>query len=207
MTKAELDAVVALGKNWDFSIEGKRIYLSLESKLTALAAAELYVRKKVKKIIYSGGETAGLGINGKPFPSEAEEMKKFIRIFFKKDEIPDKEIILEEKSIDTAGNAEEVGKIIKAKKFENIGLLTVGFHLPRAKEIFKNHKVSITEYFSSEEVLKNKNLYYDNLINDYYWSTKYLTEIVKEAVGLGLVYTIDPKGKILREITSRTRGD
>lgn len=206
MANAVLDVVVALGKNWDFSIEGKRIYLSLESKLTALAAAELYAQKNVKSIIFSGGETAGLDSNGNAYPSEAEEMKKFIRIFFQKSEIPDKAIILEEKSIDTAGNAEEVRKIIKAKKFERIGLLTVGFHLPRAKEIFKNHNVSIAEYFSSEEILKNKNLYYDKLINDYYWSTKYFTEIIKETVGLGLVHTIDPTGKMLRKITSQTRG-
>lgn len=46
MVKLFLDAVVVLGKNWEFPIEGKRISLSLESKLTALAAAELYVQKK-----------------------------------------------------------------------------------------------------------------------------------------------------------------
>ena len=76
-----------------------------------------------------------------------------------------------------------------------------------AREIFKNYRVPIARYYSSEEILKNKNLYYDKLINDYYWTTKYLSEILKEAVGLGLVHTIDPKGKILREITVMTRGN
>lgn len=207
MANLSLDAVIALGKNWNFSIEGKRIELSLESKITALAAAELYLQKKVNNIIFSGGETAGLDLNGIPYPSEAEEMKKFLRIFFQNNEIPDKAIILENKSIDTAGNAEEVREIINIKKFKKLALLTVGFHLPRSKEIFKNYNVLIKAYYSSEEVLKNSNSYYDQLISEYYWSTRYITEIAKEVVGLGLVHTIDPKGKILRAITAKTRGN
>lgn len=204
--KHSLDSVVALGKNWEFPVYGKRISLSLESKITALAAAELFIRGDTNSIIFSGGKTAGDDAKGVPYPSEAEEMKRFMRIFFHKNEISDKAIILEEFSIDTAGNAEEVFKIVNNKKLKKIGLLTVGFHLPRAKEIFKNHGVKIQKFFSSEEILKNKNPYYDRLLSDYYWSSKYFTEVLKETVGLGLVHTIDPKGQIVRKITEKTRG-
>lgn len=199
------DAVVALGKNWQFALEGKRVYLSLESRITSLAAAELYLGRQIKCIIFSGGETAGNDPQGNPYPSEAEEMKKYLRIFFSEEEIPDRAIILEVNSFDTAGNAEEVKKVIRKKSLKSICLLTVTLHIPRAKKLFENYGIKILEAFSSEEVLKGRNEFYDKLIGEYDWSTRYIAELIKETVGVGLVNTIDPKGEILRKVTAITR--
>lgn len=145
--KPRFDAVVALGKNWRRNLSGVtrqefthlvrdesgkplidwennpltnksyRIYLSLESKMTALAAGQMYVEGKAGKIIFSTGETAGKDPEGNPYPTEAEEMKRFMRIFFPKDVIPESAIELESQSFDTAGNAEEVKKCFKKKEF------------------------------------------------------------------------------------------
>jgi len=201
----KFNAVVALGKNWEFAMGGKRVFLSLESRITALAAAELYLEKRIKCIIFSGGETAGNDPQGNPYPSEAEEMKKYLRIFFSEEEIPDRAIILEVNSFDTAGNAEEVKKVIRKRNLKAICLLTVALHMPRAKKLFGNYGIKITETFSSEEILKGRNEFYDKLVGDYDWSTRYIAELIKETVGVGLVNTIDPKGEILRKVTAITR--
>lgn len=201
----EYDAVIALGKNWRLPIEGKRIYLSIESKMTALAAAELYISGQVGKIIFSTGETAGRDSGGNYYSTEAEEMKRFMRIFFTEDEIPENVIELETNSFDTAGNAEEVGKILQKEKLRKLALVTVGTHLPRAKKLFADYKVPIAKSFSSEGVLRQRNPHYEKFLHEYFWSTRHLKEVGKEAIGVGLAYTVDPKGKLLRRITRETR--
>ncbi len=202
----EFGAVIALGKNWRLPITGgPRIDLSLESKMTALAAGQMYRDGKVGKIIFSTGKTAGKNSEGNDYPTEAEEMRRFMRIFFPIDEIPEEDVIVEAESFDTAGNAQEVRHILLKENIKNPALLTVGFHLPRSKKLFANYDVSIKKAFSSEDVLKGRNPHYKKFLSDYFWSKRHIKEIAKETIGVGLVYTIDPKGERLRRITTKTR--
>src|ERR1035437_5834978 len=192
----EFGAVIALGKNWRLPITGgPRIDLSLESKMTALAAGQMYKDGKVGKIIFSTGKTAGKDSNGNDYPTEAAEMNRFMRIFFPLDEIPVEDVIVEAESFDTAGNAQEVKQILQKENIKNPALLTVGFHLPRSKKLFANYGVGIRKAFSSEDVLKGRNPHYEKFLSDYFWSTRHIKELGKESIGVGLVYTIDPKGE------------
>lgn len=78
--------------------------------------------------------------------------------------------------------------------------------MPRAEKLFENYGIKPDKTFVPEDVLASSRGNYTNLLSDYNWSAKYLTEVMKEAVGLGFVYRIDPKGSILRKITTQTRG-
>lgn len=211
-------AIVALGKNWRLPVTGgPRIDLSIESKMTALAAAEMYRAGLANKIIFSTGKTAGKDAQGNEYPTEAEAMYKFMRIFFSPEEIQDSAVILETTSFDTAGNAEEVKKIMQEKRIDNIALLTVGYHLPRAKRLFKNYGINVKKAFRSEKVLAEKRPRYANFYNEYLWRRKVLRGhlkplkdagviLGKEAVASGLAFTVDPLGKgITRKITAKSR--
>lgn len=202
----KFDAVIALGKNWRLPIEKKgKLHLSLKSKMTTIAVGELYIQGKVKKIIFSTGKTAGKDSKGIDFPSEAEEMKLFLRKHFSIDEIPDEDIILETNSFDTAGNAAEVKKILEAEKMERSLLLTIETHLERSQELFENYGVSITNSLSSESVLQNRSRWHELLVEKYHSSKKHRQEKFKEKLGKLLVKTIDAKGKRLRSVTTLTR--
>lgn len=210
----KFDAVIALGKNWRLPI-GKdnthplggspQIDLSIESKMTALAAGQMYVDGCTNKIIFSTGQTAGKDKQGNYYPTEAEEMKRFMRIFFPENEIPESAIETQTKSFDTAGDAEEDKKILEREDIKNVALLSVGSHLWRSKRLFENYGVRIKKAIASQDILKGRNPHYDKLIQDYFWSTRHLKEIIKETIGVGLVYTIDPKGERLRKATIKTR--
>ncbi len=201
----EFGAVIALGKNWRLPIDGgPRIYLSLESKMTSLAAGQMYSDGRVGKILFVTGKTAGKDKDGNFYPTEGEEMYKFMRIFFP--DIPAEDVIIEGESFDTAGNAEEVGKILKREQINDPALLTVGFHMPRSRKTFANYNVPIKAAFSSESVLKGRNPHFDKFLHDYRFGTTHLGLAVKEAAAAFLVATVDPKGtKIVRKISTKTR--
>ncbi len=202
----KFDVVIALGKNWRLPIEkNSRIHLSLESKMTTIAAGELYIQGKVNKIIFSTGKTAGKDSEGIDFLSEAEEMKSYLRNYFSIDQIPDEDIILEINSFDTAGNAEEVKKILETEKMERSLLLTVETHLERSQELFENHGVLISNSLSSESVLRQRSKWHELLVEKYHSSKKHRQEKFKEKLGQLLVATIDSKGKWLRSLTTLTR--
>jgi len=100
--------LVVLGKNIGVNstrsdIQNDNFHLSTDSRLNVLAAGELC--KPGMKIIFSTGKTAG-----NDFPSEAEAMRKYFRIHFP--DFPEKNLVLGPNSKDTAGNAQEVAKIL-----------------------------------------------------------------------------------------------
>lgn len=133
------DVLIVLGKNIGVNYPPSRIrktnyFLSPHSKLNVLAAGDLFMAGKTDRIIFSSGHTSGSA-----YPSEAEAMRDYLRQKFP--EIPEDAVILEERSLDTWGNAKEVRKIIKQHGFQNIGLLTVGFHLERAAFLFASEEI------------------------------------------------------------------
>lgn len=200
------DVVVALGKNWRLPImKEEQIHLSLESKMTTLAAAYLYLSGRVKNILFSTGHTAGKNMNDQLFPTESNQMYAFLRRYFPESAIPDTAIFLEEHSFDTAGNAEEVNKIVAEQRFKSICVLTVGFHLARSEQVFKNYGVSVSKFFSSQKILQEKDPRYIPFIRKYFWSKRHFREIARESIGFLLVKTFDRRGMFLRKITTQTR--
>jgi len=205
LTPTKLDALIVLGKNigegWSpEKIRRTRNLLSGHSKLNVLAAGDLYNQGLTQRIIFSTGQTAGAD-----YPSEALAMKAFLKEKFP--QIPDSAIILEENSIDTAGNAEEVAKIIEKHGFSNVGLLTVGFHLPNARTLFERFGVKIddTDSFKAEEIVKDRAKKPELFVESYSNSPLVKREKRKERVRTILLYTIDRRGRLLREVTKRQR--
>lgn len=215
--RRQYGAVIALGKNWRLDGEKNviatrrgsesRIYLSIESKLTALAAAHMYVSGETGLIIFSTGATAGKDpLTGKPFPTEADMMRSFVRRFYSEDQIPDSAMLVENNSFDTAGNAEEIKKkFIEPMNIQDAAVLTVGFHLPRSMRLFRSYGMDIREGLSSEEILISQGSDHLNRYIEAYHQTERYKDLVKLEKKVELFSRIDRKGKIVRFVTTRSR--
>lgn len=71
--------------------------------------------------------------------------------------IPDKYILIEEKSLDTLGNIVFCHPIIKKNGFEHIGLVTDAYHMKRANYIMQRvlgSKIKVTSYSTSNNTPK-----------------------------------------------------
>jgi uncharacterized SAM-binding protein YcdF (DUF218 family) len=196
------DLLIVLGKNIGVGsspddIRHDKYHLSRESRLNVLAAGSLY--RPGMKILFSTGETAGEGV-----PAESDAMRSYLMSRFP--EIPEEDIELEDNSIDTAGNAEEVASQLEenGEMPENIGLLTVGYHVPAAEKLFKRYGVPVTQTFSAEEVLKNRGQSFKQYAEAWEQTDRIKNEYKKEKFRNWLLH-IDRKGKLLRLITQRSR--
>ena len=187
-----MNYIVALGNG----LEKKNgiLDLTIESKMTALAAYLCSKEKLGDKIIFAGGYTKGKKA------SEAQKMLEFVKENFAN--VLEENILLEEKSIDTAGNAYEVGRLLSND--QKIILVSFGYHLLRAKQLFCNFGINVDSAIASESILAKSSPKYENLLRNYSLRRK-IVKFLREVAFLSLVYTIDPRGKILRVITSRTR--
>jgi uncharacterized SAM-binding protein YcdF (DUF218 family) len=199
------DALVVLGKNWRQypphptaeQSESFNLRLSIESKISALAAGEMFESGLIDKIIFSGGKTAG-----KQYPSEAEEMMKYMKE--KYPDIADELVLLEKESIDTADNAERIAELLKENPtLHKIALMTVGFHLARAEKLFEEFGIETTG-FPSEEELKKRSPHYEQFVTSYLKSGRVKFKERKEAIVRGLL-SIDTRGKLLRKVTTKIR--
>ncbi len=186
--------IVALGNG--FEEKNGSLDLTVESKMTAVVGY-LYLQDNPKNwLIFSGGYTKNRKI------SEAKAMLEFIKVSFKN--VSAGNIILEEKSIDTAGNAFEVKKILP--KNAKIILISFGYHLRRAKLLFSNFGININSVAASELVLIKYSPRYDSLAKKFTIKRK-IMRLLREIVYYSLVRTIDSHGEIIRIVTSRTRAD
>jgi hypothetical protein len=227
-----LRAVAALGKNWRLPIDphDPTPELAIESKETTLAAAEKIIRGEADVIVFLTGKTAGEYIPSplesalmqSPFerPGESAQMRNFLRRFYPTDLIPEERVIIDPDSFDTAGNAEEFKKIIADPdlRIGEFDLLTVGYHLRRAKKIFKRWGLKYANAEKSEAVLARlRNKRFKNLLRNAVLN-KLLEKheikplissaavLGKEAVATILAYTVDPKGTgLTRKITQKSR--
>ena len=198
----KFQAVVVLGKNWrerpPKNTQGKwKLHLSIESKMSAIAAGEMYTSGLATKILFSGGRTVGAD-----WPSEAGAMQEFLKK--KYPDIPDDDIMLEEEAIDTIDSAERVDRILQEHGFQDIALLTVGFHISRSEKIFQDRGIAV-HGLPSEEMLKKRSLHYEQFVGNFLASKRVRMEQWKEKILRGLL-VIDTKGKIPRMVTQRIRG-
>lgn len=208
--RPKLDALIVLGHNIGAGWKGERIrrvpdHLSGHSKLNALAAGILFKEGLAKNIIFSSGHTAG-----NETPSEAEAMRDFLITRFP--EIPSSAIILEDKSIDTAGNAEESIRILNKQNYSSVGLMSTNDHLRNSIILFARYglRVKKENSFASEEVIagemaKNPSRNPKLFIEGYRKSSQVKKDRQKEIIRSILLHTIDGKGMLLRQITKKTR--
>ena len=90
-------------------------------------AVELYLAGKAEKIIFSGGNYSRKDL------SEA----KYMSDLAVKLGVPKRDIILEEKSIETLENAKFSKAIIDKKSFDSAIIVSSPWHLPRVKFLFE----------------------------------------------------------------------
>lgn len=145
--KKRYDAVIVLGykqkNNWDLP-------LHLKKRLKKVAL--LYKEGLTGKIIVCGKWSLVFEEGGaKPEVTESEIMKKFLL----NEGIPDRDIIKEEKSKDTIGNAYFVKRgIIVPNSYKRILIACADFHLDRVKFIFNKvfGKGYDLEFLSTETI-------------------------------------------------------
>jgi len=140
-----VDALIVLGRNFQpgfnrRTLAEQRFHLSPGSRINVLAAGLIYKAGLTDKLIISTGHTAGSNV-----PSEAKAMKDHLQRIFK--DIPDEAIVLEETSVDTEGNVNEVKKIVDQNpELRTFGLLTDESHLERAEPLFEKSGVSVLPF-------------------------------------------------------------
>jgi uncharacterized SAM-binding protein YcdF (DUF218 family) len=195
--------LVVLGKNWRgypprTRPAGWRLRLSLESKISALAAGHLFLSGRTDTILIASGKTAG-----RDWPSEADAMRRYLARRFPG--IPETAVRLEDASLDTADNARLVAALLRASAPRSIALLTVGFHLPRSLRLFSTHGLAVERGVAAEDVVAQRSARHRAFIARYLASRRVRTERVKEAL-LRLLLVIDPTAAIPRLLTKRLRG-
>jgi hypothetical protein len=216
MVIPESVAIVALGKNWQKTkhppqpIDGTTVFASMDTYQTAIAAGLVWLKRKeefgddVQDIIeFSTGHTLGepdeYGVNH--YPTEADMMHLKFRQVFSPEEIPDEALFKEQCSIDTAGNAEEVGKNLRGRGINEAIVVTVKRHEPRAGILFRNHNPDLRIITAiTEKILEENHIKVIGLP---------LIEKVKETIleaGMRVLLYNDPSGKgITRRITQLIR--
>jgi len=97
-----------------------------QNKSRAKKAVELYLQNVALKIIFSGGFYSRSDL------SEAQFLAKIAR----EEGVPQKDIILEEKSNETIENVKYCLEIMNQRKFDSAIVITSNFHLRRTKFIF-----------------------------------------------------------------------
>jgi uncharacterized SAM-binding protein YcdF (DUF218 family) len=192
--------LVVLGKNMGIgsgprAIRKDNFHLSDESRINVLAGGMLYQPGMV--IICSSGETSGP-------PSEARAMKRYLQAHFP--EIAEEYIILEEheNSIDTAGNAEEVAKIVATKGYKGIVLITVGYHLNNAATLFERYGVTVEQKCIAEDVVQKRSSRHERYLKHWEETGRIKLEKQKEIIRKMLL-CVDRKGTLLQLITQVTR--
>src|SRR3989344_5662305 len=191
----KFQAVIVLGKDWREyppeipPPETWKLRQSLESKMSTIAAGEMYKSGVTDKIIFTTGNSPG-----EKWQPEAETMKQLLQK--KYPDIPDEDIIVEGESIDTFENAERVAPILEKHGFQNVALLTVGFHLERAEKIFENMGISV-HGFPSEEILKKRSPHYKKFVERFLSSGRVKKERVKELRLLGWQDILQDKNAIV----------
>lgn len=191
------DGLVVLGKNivagWNRErIRKTKYYLSDRAEFSIIAGGVLFKTNKFDKIIFSGGKTAG-----HDFPSEAQAMSDFLLLNFS--DIPKNTIILEENSMDTLANAQEVKKIANEFNLKSLLVMTTPEHIKRSKMLFEKEDLKV-EMISSEEVLKK---YAPDLYEKYKYKTNTLEIFVEK--GAYLIQLVPGLNHLFHQAVKKSR--
>lgn len=146
-------------------------------------ALQLYRLGKIKKILITGGQ----GLNPSNDQTEAEVLKRFLLMTG----MPESDILIEEKSKNTAQNAEFTKAFLEKNNIstsQEFVLITSAFHMYRAKGCFD--KVSLktvtfpTDYYSHDIKYDIPALIYPDANSITYWH-----KLVKEWIGI-MIYKL-----------------
>lgn len=214
------DAFIIHGKNWRcyplkvrirnlidrilYSTDPLPLKPSKDTRITAMASGIVWSAFNEMGhppvLIFSTGKT-----RGENHPSEAEEMVKYMKRWFP--QIPDKYIKLEDRSFDTPGNILESKKIIEENGFENVGYLTVDYHVPRVHVLMGQLDSPIQVVFPSDQWVKKwaREKGYRHLEK---WIEEYThsREWKNHRVGEGLLIAeaqVDPGQRVLGKVLTR----
>ena len=208
LSKAPYDALVGHGYNITLRSKQEVIndsdHLSYESKIIGIAIGLLLSENFAEHLVLSTGPTIK-GI------SESLHMKEFIlRQFPHLSKFP---IILEEESIDTAGNAEKSTKIVRGLGARDVAIISLRDHIINAAKLYHRNGLTIAE----SGIIGAENVIYERLLR----KSKEDAEIFrrgfiahqflyggkhKELARSVLLATIDKDGQKLNRITQITRG-
>ncbi len=125
--KANAQAIVVLGGG-SYRRCGDSFCLT-ESSLKRVLKAYLLWRESGLPILVSGGRLR------ESFPTEAEKMEALLH------QLGVREVLREEKAINTRGEAREVGKLLKERGWNRIYLVTSAFHMKRALFAFRSRGI------------------------------------------------------------------
>ncbi|WP_372368301.1 YdcF family protein [Candidatus Uabimicrobium sp. HlEnr_7] len=115
------EAIVVLGMALD-----EQDQLNQLAQARVILAVDYYHKYRCPVVVSGGGLTK---------KSEAQAMKEYLQIL----QVPQKDIFMEDESMETIGNAYFVKKnFIDNYKWKHIIVITSNFHIARAQQIFSN---------------------------------------------------------------------
>jgi uncharacterized SAM-binding protein YcdF (DUF218 family) len=160
-----------------------RVYLARGAD-RILHAMQLYKLGLIKKILISGG--SGKLIDNTVDIKEADELKKILLM----GEVPDDDIIIENKSRNTHESAIECTKIL-VTQFPNqsVLLITSAFHIPRASACFDKQEY-ITTSFGTDYFNHDKTYNLDDFIVPKSSAIKIWEIILHESLGIGMYWAL-----------------
>ena len=172
--KKTYDVGIVLGgiSNYDSQ---KKIHNFNKHADRLIYAEQLYRKGIIKKILLSGG-------NGMLFNNgyeEAESMKHHLL----KNNIPEKDIIIEKRSRNTKENALYTAKILKNNfKGKKILLITSAIHIKRAKLSFDKSNITL-DYLATDRINSTTKIRFDYLFIPQSRAIEVWEELIHEWVG------------------------
>lgn len=196
-------AVVVLGRNLVVgenhnSIREDNFDLSFESKINAIAGVMVAQECGLPIVFSTGITTPGA-------KSESEAQRDYVRFKKIKGVVSSLKKYVEAVSIDTATNAIEIARM----GFTDVDLVTTGDQLGNAKFLFEGQGIRVHKTYKSEDIIAKRSKRHKSLIKRYksFWNFRVKAQNFLEVVRSILLHTVDPRGKFLHMITSRTRGE
>jgi uncharacterized SAM-binding protein YcdF (DUF218 family) len=116
--------------------EGKRVELGVDTLYRCIKAAEVYKQGKPCLVVVSGGKVDP----SSPGPPLAVPMRAFLLELG----VPDRDILLEERSATTYENAVESCRLLDERQMHRILLVTDAAHMKRAVGCFRKQGASVT---------------------------------------------------------------
>lgn len=213
-----INVLVILGKNIGVKSTPEKIrrtpdHLSPDSRINAIATADIVSDIfQPDYVIFSSGHTAG-----KSIPSEAASMNAFLTNNTRRFPAIPKEIpvILEEKSIDTASNADEVSKIVSeiekdTNRNAQVILVTTGYHLGNAAKIFRDKRINVWDWngYASDDVVAKRARVPQYFLENYNRQKRIQEETTREKIRSIILHSgpFRPLGDLaIRTLTRMTR--
>lgn len=158
----------------------------LEAGDRVLYGVKLYQDGVAPLLLFSGGRVYwDKGENG----SEAKDMAEIAQAMG----VPERNILLENNSLNTYQNAVETAKILNQRKVNSILLVTSAIHMPRSVAIFEKQGFNVTatptDYWVAQEFLDQmRGISWGTFLN-VLPSTEalhFFTRALKEYIGLGI---------------------